>query len=77
MDRKIIEKSMFFYKSAAVAAVGGRGGGANLILRIAYVCSEEYIFQFSAKSDNIYYVFHQNSQNHSLIPPPLYWENMI
>ena len=34
---------------------------------------EELIFQFSAKSDNIYYVFPQNSQNHSFIlPPPLY-----
>ena len=37
------------------------------------ICSEELIFQFSAKSDNIYYVFPQNSQNHSFIlPPPLY-----
>ena len=33
------------------------------------ICSEEYIFQFSAKSDNIYYVFLQNSQIPSLIPP--------
>ena len=35
------------------------------------ICSEELIFQFSAKSDNIYYVFPQNRQNHSFILPPL------
>ena len=33
------------------------------------ICSEELIFQFSAKSDNIYYVFPQNSQIPSLSPP--------
>ena len=41
------------------------------------ICSEELIFQFSAKSDNIYYVFPQNRQNHSLILPPLLWNERI
>ena len=40
MYRKIIEKSMLFYKSAAMAAMGG--GGAKLILQIAYVMSSLY-----------------------------------
>ena len=29
------------------------------------------MFQFWAKSDNIYYVYLQSGQNHTLIPPPL------
>ena len=29
------------------------------------------MFQFSAKSDNIYYAYLQSGQNHTLIPPPL------
>ena len=52
-----------------------RGGGGRQRRRrksnfADSICSEEYVFQFSAKSDNIYYVFPQNSQKHSLIPPP-------
>ena len=33
---------MFFYKSAAVTAVGGAGDGAKLILRIVYVVRSIY-----------------------------------
>jgi len=33
--------------------------------------SSEFTFQFLGKSDNINYVYLQNSQNPSLIPPPL------
>ena len=40
--RNIIEKCMYFYKSAAVTAVGGAGGGAKLILRIVYVVRSIY-----------------------------------
>ena len=52
-----------------------RGGGGRQRRRRKFnfadsICSEEYVFQFPAKSDNIYYVFPQNSQKHSLIPPP-------
>ena len=39
---KFLKNPCFFYKSAAVAAVGGSGGGANLILRIAYVVRSIY-----------------------------------
>ena len=59
---------MYFYKSAAVVVVGGSSGGENLILRIVYVVKSLFL-NFSAKLDNIYYVYHQNSQNPSLIPP--------
>ena len=51
-----------------------RGGGGRQRRRRKFnfadsICSEEYVFQFPAKSDNIYYVFPQNSQIPSLIPP--------
>ena len=49
-----------------MAAVGGGGQWQS---KTNFADSEEFIFQFSAKSDNIYYVYLQSSQNPSLIPP--------
>ena len=68
---EIKEKSMFFYKSAAVAAVGGVGGGAKLIFADS-ICSEEYIFQFSQIGQ--YLLCFPPEQPKSLInPPPPLW----
>ena len=51
----------------------GSGGAAKLknVKITCSKCCKESTFQFSAKSDNIYYAYLQSGQNHTLIPPPL------
>ena len=59
---------MFFYKFAAVAAVGG--GGANLILRIAYVVRSIY-FNFQPNRTIFTMFSPRTAKTTHLSSPPL------
>ena len=67
---------MKFVKNREILRIRCRSGsgGAAKLKNVKITCSKcckESIFQFSAKSDNIYYAYLQSGQNHTLIPPPL------
>ena len=69
---------MKFVKNREILRIRCRSGsgGAAKLKNVKITCSKcckESIFQFLAKSDNIYYAYLQSCQNHTLIPPPLYW----
>ena len=71
---------MKFVKNREILRIRCRSGsgGAAKLKNVKITCSKcckESIFQFSAKSDNIYYAYLQSGQNHTLIPPPLYLMN--